>query len=108
MEHPTFDEKLSNQLNYYLEHGVMFDSLRQIINQNDITPEQHLTYISNTYISYAFSMLIFCSLSAVSDDKSIHKSEGYDGNFNALPCLLGLAYDLIIPNIFVYIKIFTE
>ncbi len=100
LETSTFDEKLSNQLNYYLEHAVMFDSLRQTINQNDIIPEQHLAYISNTYISYAVGMLIFCSLSTVSDYSSIHKSEGYDGHFNVLPCLLGMAYDSIIPNIY--------
>ena len=100
LETRTFDEKLSNQLNYYLEHGVMFDSLRQTINQNDIIPEQHLAYISNTYISYAVGMLIFCSLSTVSDYSSIHKSEGYDGHFNVLPCLLGMTYDSIIPNIY--------
>lgn len=31
----VLDVKAFNQLNYYLQHGVMFDSLRQIINHGE-------------------------------------------------------------------------
>ena len=91
---PTLDEKISNQLDYYLEHGVMFDTLRQTMNQNEINvspiPGQYLHNYPSTYVNAVLTMLTFCSLSLSSNYRSIHKSGYDDSNANALTYVLGL------------------